>query len=107
MKNMWLPAREPPRCATEQRPATRRAAELSDASKLGLDVLPVRLELPCEGGFFYPIQVVDAPLQLVERELGGLSVSLGFLRAVANAGRLPAIASPNPARPAVSMHPRR
>jgi hypothetical protein len=58
---------------------------LNDASKLGLDVLPVPLELPSEGGLSYPIQVVDAPLQLVERELGGVSVSLGFLRTVANA----------------------
>jgi hypothetical protein len=99
MKNMWLPARQPPRCAKEQRPATQYAARgrrtdafaqrfrtlLSDASKLVLDVLPVPLELPCEGGLAYPIQVVDAPLQLVERELGGGSVSLGFLRTVANA----------------------
>jgi hypothetical protein len=111
LRRAKLPLPKPGKDALAQ-----RSNLLSDASKLGLDVLPVPLELPCEGGLSYLIQVVDAPLQLVERELGGLSVSLGFLLTVATAlvacvherppwldrvslARLPEIASPNPPRP--------
>jgi hypothetical protein len=48
---------------------------LSDASKLSHDLLPFAFT-PWRGWLSDPI--VDAPLQLIERELGGLSVSLGF-----------------------------
>jgi hypothetical protein len=58
---------------------------LAPGSKFTQDVLPIPLEPLGDCGLSYPIQVVDGPLQLVERELGGLSVSRGFPRTVPNA----------------------
>jgi hypothetical protein len=58
---------------------------LAPGSKFTADVLPIPLQPLGDRGLSYPIQVVDGPLQLVERELGGFSVSLGFPRTVPNA----------------------
>jgi hypothetical protein len=47
-------------------------------------VVPIPLQPLGDCGLSYSIQVVDGLLQLVERELGGLSVSLGFPSTVPN-----------------------
>jgi hypothetical protein len=52
--------------------------------KFTQDVLPIPLQPLGECGLSYPIEVVDGPLQLVERQLRGLSVSPGFPRTVPN-----------------------
>ena len=58
---------------------------LAPGSKFTQDLLPIPLQPLGDCGLSYPIEVVDGPLQLVERELGGLSVSLDFPRTVPNA----------------------
>jgi hypothetical protein len=58
---------------------------LAPGSNSTQDVLPVPLEPLGDCGLSYPIQIVDGPLQLVERKLGGLSVPLGFPGTVPNA----------------------
>jgi hypothetical protein len=66
-------------------PAAPNEPLLAPGSKCTPDVLPIPLKPLGDCGLSYPIQVVDRPLQLVERKLRGLSVSLGFPRTVPNA----------------------
>jgi hypothetical protein len=71
---IWVRARSP-----------TASALLTPGSKSTQDLLSILLQPLGDRGLSYPMQIVDGPLQLVEGEFGGLSVSLGFLRTVPNA----------------------